>query len=68
LSVSLGFVVGLIAIAAAMFFAFRPYLQARPPKSRRPDPSESMDVWGGYGTNGESGDSHHSAGGEGRDH
>jgi hypothetical protein len=40
LSLTFGAVVGLALVAGAVFVAVRPYVQARPPKSRMPDPSD----------------------------
>jgi hypothetical protein len=64
LSVSLGLAAGLALVVGAVFVAFRPYVQARPPKPRMPDPSDSKDnyEWAGAWS---SDNSNHSAGGDG---
>jgi hypothetical protein len=43
LSVALGIVGGIALVVGAIYLAIRPYVAARPPKRRFPDPTEARD-------------------------
>ena len=64
LSVLIGLVAGIVLIAVAAFFAFRPYLHGKPPNLLKSNPSDSPDYWGGYWPP-ENGGSHDSTGADG---
>jgi len=51
MDVSIGLLAGVVVVAGAIFFAIRPYVQARPPKPLMPHPSDNKDdmkAWAGW--------------------
>jgi hypothetical protein len=48
LSIALGFVSGLVIVAAALVWALAPYLKARPPKPAWPNPREAPQDWSNW--------------------
>jgi hypothetical protein len=46
LSITIGVLLGLAVVFGAIFFAVRPYVQAKPPKPLMPDPTEGPQDWG----------------------
>ena len=45
LSIALGLIAGLAVLALAIFVSVRPYVAAKPPKSRLADPSGKEDAY-----------------------
>jgi hypothetical protein len=63
-----GVVTGISVVAAALFFAFGPYFQARPRAPFRTNPTGAADEESGYDPGGSDGFSDHSAGMDGHGH